>query len=641
MAGRRLGRGERIVVEHRPQVGDGQPVGAAHVARLGALGRQDVPRAELLERLDRDARAHEALPALHLEREDDVVALVEVERGRPLAHAEPDRPGVGAAGAQPHLEVPALPHPDRRLELGPRHDEPHGGVAAAERRERLDRLGRREGQVAAADDRVHGLHASPRDRRPRALGGQQQLVAEAGDRRGRELEPHSPGVTAPPCQRRRGRPHETVEVDAAEAAARPLRRVAVACEDDRGPLEALDHAGGDDADDALVPAVARHHDRPGFADLVRLGLVLRDGRLEDLLLHLATTDVQLPELRRDGVGGLPVRREQQLEGPVGMRQAPGGVDARRQGEAERVGADRPRLDPGGGAQGRDARPGALADGPQPLGHPAAVVADERDRVRHGGERDEVDPLVGVGGQRPAVEPRRERPHGHVDDPDGRRQVLRRPAERRVGDDPGRPSAARQVVVEHDRLHPELRGAGQRLHGRRTAVDADEHPRPAGRQPLDRGARDPVALGEAARQERLDRPATAPQGGEQHGGRADPVAVVVAVHRDRLPAPDRPRQAVGCLPDPREVLGRREGPVGCQERPRGGGVAEAAADERPRDRLGHAEGVLERGDLGEARTARAPAHQRPERKMPTQSHTTSTIAATIPGSASSDRPATSA
>ena len=289
------------------------------------------------------------------------MALVEVERRGPLAHAEPDRPGVRPAGAQPHLQVLALPHPRRRLELGPRHDEPHRRVAAPEGRQRLDRLGRREGEVPPPDHGVHPPHAGPRDGRARALGGRQQRVAEARHGRSRQLEPDGAGVPAPARQRTGRGADQRVEVDAGHAAARPLGRLPGAGDDDGRALEALDQARRDDADDALVPAVPRHHDGPGGADLVRLGLVLGDGRLEDLALHLAPLGVQLPELGRDRVGRLAVGGQEQLERPVGVREPPGRVDARRQREPERARADGARLDAGRGAQRGDAR-GAGAPG---------------------------------------------------------------------------------------------------------------------------------------------------------------------------------------------------------------------------------------------------------------------------------------
>ena len=92
---------------------------------------------------------------------------------------------------------------------------------------------------------------------PRALGGADQVVAEAGDRRCRELQPDRPGVASPAGERLvRGR-HDRVEVDARKAAAGPLRPVALAREDDGRPLEALGQARGHDAHHALVPPVAR------------------------------------------------------------------------------------------------------------------------------------------------------------------------------------------------------------------------------------------------------------------------------------------------------------------------------------------------------------------------------------------------
>ena len=139
-----------------------------------------------------------------------------------------------------------------------------------------------------------------------------------------------------------------------------------------------------------------------------------------------------------------------------------------------------------------------------------------------------------------------------------------------------------------------------LDGRRAAVDADQQAGAAVGEPLDGRLGDPVALGEAAGEEGLDARAPPAQRAHQDRGRRDAVAVVVAVHRDRLAAPDRARQAVGGLGDARQVLRRREGAVGRQELAGRRRVGQAAAHQRPGDRLGQAQGVAQRGDPGEVR-----------------------------------------
>ena len=220
------------------------------------------------------------------------------------------------------------------------------------------------------------------------------------------------------------------------------------------------------------------------------------------------------------------------------------------------------------------------------------------------------------------------------------QVLGRPAQRGVGQDAGRAAPAGQVVVEHDRLHAGLGRAGERLDGRGAAVHAHEHPRALARQQVHALGRHPVALGEAARQERAHQPAAPPQRPHQHGRGADAVAVVVAVHGDRLAPPHRARQALGRLGDAGQRLRRGQRPVRRQELPGHGGIAQPAAHQRPGDGLGHLEGVLERGHLREGDPWRPPAHQRPDRSTPSTTQPTRNSARMTPGMAISARPATS-
>ena len=257
----------------------------------------------------------------------------------------------------------------------------------------------------------------------------------------------------------------------------------------------------------------------------------------------------------DRVGRLAVGGQQQLEGPLGVGQPPRGVDARSEGEPEAAGADEAGLELGRRAEGGDARPGVLAHDAQPLGHPAAVVAEQGDRVGDGRQGDEVDaprPRRAPACRRRAGRRAPARACGRPRPRPGRSSTG--PAEGGVGEDPRRPMAAREVVVEDDRVHPEIDRAGERRDRRRAAVDAHEHPRASVGEQLDRRVRDAVALGEAARQEGDDLGVARAQRAHQDRGGADAVAVVVAVHGD----PSRPH-------GPPSPGGRR--PRRCPEGPR--------------------------------------------------------------------------
>ena len=169
----------------------------------------------------------------------------------------------------------------------------------------------------------------------------------------------------------------------------------------------------------------------------------------------------------DLAGALGVGGEQELEAGVGAVEAPGGVEPRREAEADRALVDaagvdardvHQRLQPGLAGAGEAAQAGA---------HEPAVLAGERDDVGDGGERDQVEVLV-----------------------DGRR-VLPRAGHQRLRElvgDAGRAQVRARVAAD-PRVHD--RGVGQRAVGARRVVvgDHDLHARGArGGDLLDRGDR---------------------------------------------------------------------------------------------------------------------------------------------------------
>ncbi len=125
-------------------------------------------------------------------------------------------------------------------------------------------------------------------------------------------------------------------VEGRDAAARALDLVAVDRQHDGRLVEVVDELGGDDADDAAMPALPRHDDDVVRAD-VGIGLDQLAGLGDDrrfLFLALRVLDVELLGEPAGLVPGSLVRGEQQPGGDVRRGHAAGRVDARRQQEAD-------------------------------------------------------------------------------------------------------------------------------------------------------------------------------------------------------------------------------------------------------------------------------------------------------------------
>ena len=137
-----------------------------------------------------------------------------------------------------------------------------------------------------------------------------------------------------------------------------------------------------------------------------------------------------------------------------------------------------------------------------------------------------------------------------------------------------------MVVGHDDVDAGGARRGDLLDSRDRAVDRDEQRGAARGEPLDGREREPVAVVDPARQVPVDVGAERAQRAHQHGGGADAVDVVVAVHRDARAACD-----VG--EDPRCAFAQaaerveRVAHVGVEERARRRRIAEPAPDQHLR------------------------------------------------------------
>ena len=262
------------------------------------------------------------------------------------------------------------------------------------------------------------------------------------------------------------------------------------------------------------------------AALLRLGPLadLRDRRAEDPVLHGLPLAVHLLEPLREPPRLVRVVGEQQLERLARMPEPAGGVDARREPEADGALVDDRGIDVRDAHQ--RAQPGLLRprERAQPGACEGAVLVHERHDV---GDRREPD-QVGVLVDRDAERLRELR------DDAGAAELLKgivgrtRRDDRTVGK-----RLTRAVVIRDDDLEAVRLRAGDLLDGGDAAVDGQDEPAALVGETVERLAREAVALVEAARQmpvrvgaERAQR-----QNGERGG--ADPVDVVVAVDADAL------------------------------------------------------------------------------------------------------------
>ena len=321
-----------------------------------------------------------------------------------------------------------------------------------------------------------------------------------------------------------------------------------------------------------------------------MGSSFRDlglGLEADPRLDVAALRVVGVELERDGAGALLVLGQQQLQAGVGPVQAPRGVQSRAQPEADRAGVDRARVDLRDVHQRAQAGLARRGEPAQALAHQPPVLPDERHDVGDGGERDEVEVLLG----QPRVLAGRlqQRPGELVRDRRGtqvRAWVVADPRvhDRRVGQVAVGPRA---VVVGDDHVHPGRPGARDLLDGRDRAVDGHEQSGAALRQPVDGRGGEPVAVAGAVGQVPVDVGADRAQRPDQDRGRAHAVDVVVAVDRDPAAAAHVGEDLLGGVAQAAEGVQRVL--VGArQERARGGRLAHPAAHEDLREHVRHAQ-----------------------------------------------------
>ncbi len=354
--------------------------------------------------------------------------------------------------------------------------------------------------------------------------------------------------------------------------------------DRRAPVE-LDHARGDDADDARMPPLAGDDDPGRLAELV---WELGEGSLgsgERLALGEATLAVGAVELLRDALRPLRIAGQHELDPGVGAVEPARGVDPRRQAEGEVALVQALDLAPGGRDQRPQPDPPPAARLGQALSDQRPVLAAKWNEIGDGGQRDEIEVRAAVG--RIHAGALAERRGELVRDRGGAQLLERVSREARVQDRAiGQPIAG-LMVVRDDRLEAELASKGDLAGTADPAVGGEQHPGAPGGEAADGVGGEPVAVGDAVGQVPIAIRARVAQGGDEDRGRAHAVDVVVAVDGDLEALADGGKQARDDLLH-RLELERVVGLAGGEEVTCGGRGPVAPAHQHHRHGLGDPE-----------------------------------------------------
>ena len=274
----------------------------------------------------------------------------------------------------------------------------------------------------------------------------------------------------------------------------------------------------------------------GVALRVGIALHLLDRLVEDALVERLPLDVEPLELARQPIGLALIVGEQEPKAVARVADPAGGVEPRPQDEAHLPGPDLPAFESAHPDQGPQPGPAAARrHEPESVPDQDAVLADQRHHVGDGGERDQVEQMVGKVGRK--AERGHQRLHQLEGDAGaaelGEAGAVVRAL--RIDDRDGRGKLrTRQVVVGDDHSNPGCAGRVDRLDRGDAAVTGQDQAGAASRAAATPGGTEVVAVAQAVRQEGRHVGARRPQRpGEQRGG-ALAVHVVVAVDQDRVP-----------------------------------------------------------------------------------------------------------
>ena len=179
-----------------------------------------------------------------------------------------------------------------------------------------------------------------------------------------------------------------VQVEAFRRAAAAAAFAVFGGNDDDRAAETVHQAAGHNADDAGVPAFARH-DQHAVVQAGRVGLQGGQRGRSDLLLGLLAQGVDLVKARGDTGGLVLVFTQKQLEGHGGVVHAARRVEARGEAEADRFGRDGAVRVPGGFQQRLQAGAHRILQNGKALLHDGAVFTLQRHHVGNGAERGQL------------------------------------------------------------------------------------------------------------------------------------------------------------------------------------------------------------------------------------------------------------
>ena len=374
--------------------------------------------------------------------------------------------------------------------------------------------------------------------------------------------------------------HRLEQVDLAYAAAAAARLAVLDGEQQARHAVDADEAAGDDALDAFVPTLARHHERALAVVLLR-GLGLRDFR--ELRFDGAALVVDALEALGAAHRLVVVVGEQKVERGLRVAHAARRVDARDEREAEVGGGDRLAGRPARAQEGGDAGARRGVDAFDAVGDQRAVLVDHGHEVGHRPQRREVGVAAPEVGVAEAAAQRLDQLEGHADagqDGAGAGRVGLGVGDRHVfGDEVGR------LVMVGDRhadaalaQQLDFGGAGDAAIHRHQEVGIELH------DALDGGLGDAVALVGTPRDERQRACSQRAQTAREHRRRRDTVDVEVAEHDDAVAALDGVLERVGDVGEAGDAVGVAPIAVerGLEEALRLPGIVDAARDQRRRD-----------------------------------------------------------
>ena len=352
----------------------------------------------------------------------------------------------------------------------------------------------------------------------------------------------------------------------------PQAAAAFAGEQGHRPVEAFHQPGRHDADHAVVPVGLGQQQEGGPPGSI--GLEQGQGLGFDRGAEVAALAVEGIAAAGQFERPLGILGGEQLHHKQGIPKAAHGIDPGRQLETHRLRIHPVVLQAGDPLQGPQAlQPGAGQPG-EAIEQPAAVDPQQRGHVGDGADAEEVEgDRLAVASSQPAAQGRGQhvgQAHSGQPPEGGAGGGDRRMEQGQMG----RQLRRQGVVVRQDHLHLQGLGPLQRLPRRHAVVDRDQQGDAVGRQPLDHGGVEAIAVLLPA-WDGGPRPGAEPlQNPHQQGRACHAVGVIVAADRHRL------ARAAGLF-KPRhggaevgEVVGRIGGCGGIQQGFEGGGFAVA-------------------------------------------------------------------